>query len=76
MAKLYASEVGTWAAGEMMRMMGLESLTKVYAVERFYRDAKLSEIGEGTSEVMRLIIAREMIRKFQAGIDKPDVFRK
>jgi butyryl-CoA dehydrogenase len=76
MAKLYASEVGTWSAGEMMRLIGLESLTKEYAVERFYRDAKLSEIGEGTSEVMRLIIAREMIRKFQAGTEKPDLFRK
>ena len=75
MAKLYASEVGTWAAGEMMRLIGLESLTKDYPVERFYRDAKLSEIGEGTSEIMRLIIAREMIKKFK-GEEKPDVFRK
>jgi butyryl-CoA dehydrogenase len=76
MAKLYASEVGTWAAGEIIRMIGYEALSSDYAVERFYRDAKLSEIGEGTSEVMRLIIAREMIRKFQTGKEKVDVFRK
>ncbi len=75
MAKLYASEVGTWVSGEMIRMIGYEALTSDLAAERFYRDAKLSEIGEGTSEVMRLIIAREMLRKFK-GEEKPDVFRK
>jgi butyryl-CoA dehydrogenase len=76
MAKLYASEIGTWAAGEIIRLIGYKALTSEYAVQRFYRDAKLSEIGEGTSEVMRLIIAREMIKRFQAGTEKPDVFRK
>lgn len=75
MAKLYASEVSTWSAGEMMRIIGLESLTNNYPLERFYRDAKLSEIGEGTSEVMRLIIAREMFKRFKDE-EKPDVFRK
>jgi butyryl-CoA dehydrogenase len=74
MAKLYASEVGTWAAGEVIRLIGYQALTSELAAERFYRDAKLSEIGEGTSEVMRLIIAREMIRKFKD--EKADVFRK
>jgi len=76
MAKLYASEIGTWAASEMMRMMGFYGLSREYAVERFYRDAKLSEIGEGTSEVMRLIIAREMIKRFQTSSEKLDLFRK
>lgn len=75
MAKLYASEVGTWTAGEIIRLIGYEALTSDLAVERFYRDAKLSEIGEGTSEVMRLIIAREMIKKFKSE-EKHDVFRK
>lgn len=75
MAKLYASELGTWACGEIIRMIGYPALTSDLAVERFYRDAKLSEIGEGTSEIMRLIIAREMIKKFK-GDEKPDVFRK
>jgi butyryl-CoA dehydrogenase len=76
MAKLYASEIGTWAASEMMRMMGFYGLSREYVVERFYRDAKLSEIGEGTSEVMRLIIAREMIKRFQTSSEKLDLFRK
>lgn len=75
MAKLYASELGTWASGEIIRMIGYSALTSDIPVERFYRDAKLSEIGEGTSEIMRLIIAREMIKKFK-GEEKPDVFRK
>ncbi|MCX7784892.1 MAG: acyl-CoA dehydrogenase family protein [candidate division WOR-3 bacterium] len=75
MAKLYASELGTWASGEIIRMIGYPALTNDLPIQRFYRDAKLSEIGEGTSEIMRLIIAREMIRKFK-GEEKPDVFRK
>ncbi|MEO0091330.1 MAG: acyl-CoA dehydrogenase family protein [candidate division WOR-3 bacterium] len=75
MAKLYASELSTWASGEIIRMIGYPALTNQLAVERFYRDAKLSEIGEGTSEIMRLIIAREMIKKFK-GEEKPDLFRK
>lgn len=63
MAKLYASEVGTWACGEVIRLLGLVGLTNEYPVERFYRDAKLSEIGEGTSEIMRLIIGREVLKE-------------
>lgn len=63
MAKLYASEVGTWACGEVIRLLGMIGLTKEYSVERFYRDAKLSEIGEGTSEIMRLIISREVLKE-------------
>jgi butyryl-CoA dehydrogenase len=63
MAKLYASEVGTWACGEVIRLLGMIGLTKEYPVERFYRDAKLSEIGEGTSEIMRLIIGREVLKE-------------
>ncbi|MEO0114579.1 MAG: acyl-CoA dehydrogenase family protein [candidate division WOR-3 bacterium] len=63
MAKLYASEVGTWACGEVIRLLGMVGLTKEYPVERFYRDAKLSEIGEGTSEIMRLIIGREVLKE-------------
>ncbi|MEO0072142.1 MAG: acyl-CoA dehydrogenase family protein [candidate division WOR-3 bacterium] len=75
MAKLYASELATWVSGEIIRMVGFEALRDEALVSRFYRDAKLSEIGEGTSEIMRLIIAREMIRKFK-GEEKPDVFNK
>jgi butyryl-CoA dehydrogenase len=63
MAKLYASEIGTWACGEVIRLLGMVGLTNEYPVERFYRDAKLSEIGEGTSEIMRLIIGREVLKE-------------
>lgn len=62
MAKLYASELGTWACGEVIRLLGMVGLTNEYPAERFYRDAKLSEIGEGTSEIMRLIIGREVLK--------------
>jgi butyryl-CoA dehydrogenase len=75
MAKLYASELATWAAGEIIRLVGYEALTESSVASRFYRDAKLSEIGEGTSEIMRLIIAREMLRKFR-GEEKVDLFQK
>jgi alkylation response protein AidB-like acyl-CoA dehydrogenase len=61
-AKLYASETATWAAGEAMRLIGLPALSKDLPVERIFRDTKLSEIGEGTSEVMRLIIAKEAMK--------------
>jgi alkylation response protein AidB-like acyl-CoA dehydrogenase len=42
-------------------IMGMEGLTKKYPVERFLRDAKLNEIGEGTSEIQRVVIARQVI---------------
>jgi butyryl-CoA dehydrogenase len=61
-AKLYGAETATWAAGEAVRLLGFPGLTKEYPVERIFRDTKLSEIGEGTSEVMRLIIAKEVLR--------------
>lgn len=63
MAKLYASEVATWVAGEAVRLLGWNGLTKEYPVERIFRDTKLAEIGEGTSEIMRLIIAKEVMRE-------------
>lgn len=62
MAKLYASETATWAAGEAIRIIGYPGLSRDYPVERVFRDTKLSEIGEGTSEIMRLIIAKEVMK--------------
>jgi alkylation response protein AidB-like acyl-CoA dehydrogenase len=60
MAKLYASEVATRAAGEAIQIHGGYGYIKEYPVERYWRDAKLLEIGEGTSEVQRLVIARHL----------------
>lgn len=58
MAKLFASEIATKAALEAVQIMGGNGYMKEYEVERYVRDAKLCEIGEGTSEVQRLVIAR------------------
>ncbi len=60
MAKLFASELSVKAALEAVQIHGGYGYTKEYHVERFLRDAKLMTIGEGTSEVQRLIIAREL----------------
>lgn len=61
MAKLYASEAASRAAARAVQIHGGYGFTKDYPVERIYRDVKLCEIGEGTSEVQRMIIARETL---------------
>ncbi len=58
MAKLFCSEVMRMVANHAVQLHGGYGLMKEYAVERFYRDQKLLEIGEGTSEVQRIVIAR------------------
>jgi len=60
MAKLFASELSVRASLEAIQIHGGYGYTKEYHVERFLRDAKLMTIGEGTSEVQRLVIAREL----------------
>lgn len=62
MAKLFASEAAMRATIGAVQILGGYGYTEDYPVERFMRDAKLCEIGEGTSEVQRLIIARRLIR--------------
>ena len=57
-AKLYASEACMQNASEAIQIHGGYGYMKEYPVERFFRDAKLMEIGEGTSEVQRIVIAR------------------
>jgi alkylation response protein AidB-like acyl-CoA dehydrogenase len=61
MAKLFASEVAVHAALDAIQIHGGYGYVKEYPVERYLRDAKLGTIGEGTSEVQRLIIARELL---------------
>jgi alkylation response protein AidB-like acyl-CoA dehydrogenase len=58
MAKLYCSEVAEYCAREGQQTFGGYGLMKEYPIERFYRDAALLRIGEGTSEIQRLVIAR------------------
>ena len=65
MAKLFASEVGMKAAVKAIQIHGGYGYTKDYDVERFFRDVKLTEIGEGTSEIQRLVIARELLKSVQ-----------
>ncbi|HHS13503.1 MAG TPA: acyl-CoA dehydrogenase [bacterium] len=63
MAKLYASEVSMRVSSRAIDIMGMEGLTPAYSPERFFRDAKLNEIGEGTSEIQRIVIARQVLGK-------------
>jgi len=62
MAKLYASEVAVDATRMGLQIHGGYGYTKAYPIERYYRDAKVCEIYEGTSEVQRLLIARALIK--------------
>ena len=61
MAKLYASEVSVWAAEQAIQIHGGYGYIKEYGVEKLWRDSKLTTIGEGTSEIQRMIIARELL---------------
>ena len=63
MAKLFASEVAMDVTIEAIQIHGGYGYVAEYDVERFFRDAKVLEIGEGTSEIQRLVIAREIIRE-------------
>jgi alkylation response protein AidB-like acyl-CoA dehydrogenase len=63
MAKLYAGEVAVRVANEAVQIHGGYGFTKDYPAEKFYRDVKLCTIGEGTSEIQRLVIARQLLGK-------------
>jgi alkylation response protein AidB-like acyl-CoA dehydrogenase len=63
MAKYYASEVAVKAATEAIQIFGGYGYTKDFPVEKHYRDAKLCTIGEGTSEIQKLVISREVLGK-------------
>ena len=63
MAKLYAGEVAVRVANEAVQIHGGYGFIKDYPAEKYYRDVKLCTIGEGTSEIQRLVIARQLIGK-------------
>ena len=63
MAKLYASEVWINASLEAMRIHGGYGYSTEYEIERFYRDAPLMAIGEGTNDILRTVIARQLVRE-------------
>ncbi len=62
MAKYYASEVAVKASTDAVQIFGGYGYTKDFPVEKFYRDSKLCTIGEGTSEIQKLVIAREVLK--------------
>ena len=61
-AKYYASEVAISIANDAVQIFGGYGFTKDYPVEKYYRDAKLCTIGEGTSEIQKMVIAREVLK--------------
>ena len=65
MAKLFASEISVNVCEEANQIHGGYGYTKDYPAEKYWRDSKLCTIGEGTSEIQRIIIAREILQ--QAG---------
>jgi len=62
MAKLYASEVAVRCANEGVQIFGGYGFTKEFPAEKFYRDCKLLTIGEGTSEIQKLVISRALLK--------------
>jgi butyryl-CoA dehydrogenase len=62
MAKLYASEMSSFVTNKAVQIHGGYGYIADYPVGRMLRDAKITEIGEGTSEIQRIIIARELLR--------------
>jgi alkylation response protein AidB-like acyl-CoA dehydrogenase len=65
MAKLYASEIGVWVADRALQIFGGYGYVKDFPAEKYYRDMKLCTIGEGTSEIQRLVIARELLKALE-----------
>jgi alkylation response protein AidB-like acyl-CoA dehydrogenase len=63
MAKVFASETAMWTATKAVQIFGSNGYSKEYPVERFFRDAKITEIYEGTSEIQRLVISRELLKE-------------
>jgi alkylation response protein AidB-like acyl-CoA dehydrogenase len=63
MAKLYASEIAVQAADDCVQIHGGYGLIKDYPAEKYFRDVKLTTIGEGTSEIQRLVIARQLLAR-------------
>jgi alkylation response protein AidB-like acyl-CoA dehydrogenase len=64
-AKLFASEVGVQVCDEAIQILGGYGYIKEYPVERYWRDARLTRIGEGTSEVLRIVIARNLLAQYR-----------
>jgi alkylation response protein AidB-like acyl-CoA dehydrogenase len=66
-AKMMGSEIGTEISHKAIQILGGYGYTHEYNVERIYRDVRLCEIFEGTNEIQRLVIARELLRNYTDG---------
>jgi butyryl-CoA dehydrogenase len=66
MAKLSASETATFAAHQAIQILGGNGYVRDYPAERFYRDARITEIYEGTSEVQKLVIAASTLKEYSS----------
>ena len=64
MAKLFASEAAVSICEQAVQLFGGYGFIKDYPAEKFYRDVKLCTIGEGTSEIQRMVIAREILKVY------------
>jgi alkylation response protein AidB-like acyl-CoA dehydrogenase len=62
MAKLYASEIAQWVTSEAVQIHGGYGYVKEFHVERLLRDAKITQIYEGTSEVQKIVISRTILK--------------
>jgi alkylation response protein AidB-like acyl-CoA dehydrogenase len=65
MAKLFASEIGNYVTYQAMMILGADGYSEKYPVERLHRDLKICEIGEGTSEIQRLVISRNILKEIE-----------
>jgi len=65
MAKLFAAETAMWVTTKAIQIHGGYGYTTDYPVERYFRDAKITEIYEGTSEIQRIVIARETLKEIE-----------
>ena len=71
MAKLYSSEIAVRASEDGVQIHGGYGFIKDYPAEKYFRDVKLTTIGEGTSEIQRLVIARQLIQVPSLGFGTP-----
>ena len=68
MAKLFASRVAVEASRDAIQVLGGYGYTREFPAERYYRDAKITEIYEGTNEIQRIVIARDLLRHAERGL--------
>ncbi len=71
MAKLMSAETAVWCANQAVQIHGGYGYTKEYVVERLYRDAKITDLYEGTSEIQRLVVASNLLKGLYRGSDTP-----